>query len=201
MENLIGGFLIFWLKPFRVGERVEVLGYNGWVEEIGAQNTTIRQENGHLTSIPNQKMAFADIENIDRRPHIQRTFDVNLPYETPAPKIRRALEIIREILALPGLAEGETHPNQAIHHPDFPPRVFFDRLDPNSLRILVIYWRHPASRWEFLEHATWVNVQIMERFDAEGIGFASSQPLELMNEGLNEALKTFSDNSNNATSD
>jgi MscS family membrane protein len=40
------------------------------------------------------------------------------------------------------------------------------------LNILVIYWYHPASYKDYLEHAQWINIQIMERFNAEGIDFA-----------------------------
>jgi MscS family membrane protein len=40
------------------------------------------------------------------------------------------------------------------------------------LNILLIYWYHPPDYWAYLEHATWVSLQIMERFNAEGIDFA-----------------------------
>ena len=31
---------------------------------------------------------------------------------------------------------------------------------------------HPPEFWDYLEHATWINEQIIERFNAEGIDFA-----------------------------
>ena len=68
--------------------------------------------------------------------------------------------------------KGESHPNEAINQPEFPPRVYFNELNADSLNIIVYCWYHPAERWNYLEHATWVNVQIMERFNAEGIDFA-----------------------------
>jgi MscS family membrane protein len=37
---------------------------------------------------------------------------------------------------------------------------------------LVIYWYHPPAYWDYLEHANWINTQIMERFNTEGIDFA-----------------------------
>jgi small-conductance mechanosensitive channel len=67
---------------------------------------------------------------------------------------------------------GQRDPNEAINQPDFPPRVYFNDLNADSLSILVIYWYHPPEHWDYLEHAHWVNVQIMERFNAEGIDFA-----------------------------
>ena len=193
IENIIASFMIFLDKPYRVGQRINVLGQDGTVEAIGLRSTKIRLLTGHLTSIPNEKMATVEIVNIGRRPYIRRLFDVTITYDTPPEKVTRALEILREILAVPeavdpetthgtedladtvfteGEAEHQPHPNEAINQPDFPPRVSFNELNADSLNILVIYWYHPPDYWDYLEHATWINLQIMERFNAEGIDFA-----------------------------
>jgi MscS family membrane protein len=193
LENIIGSFMIFVDKPYRVGQRVNVLGQQGDVEAIGLRSTKIRLLSGHLTSIPNEKMASVEIENIGRRPYIRRVFNITITYDTPPGKIARALNILREILALPevpdrdtsdsavkvadtsateGEAENQSHPNEAINQPDFPPRVYFNDLNADSLNILVMYWYHPPEYWDYLEHATWINMHIMERFNVEEIDFA-----------------------------
>ena len=193
LENIIGSFMIFMDKPYRVGQRVHVMGQDGTVESIGLRSTKIRLLTGHLTSIPNQQMANAEIENIGRRPYIRRLLNVTITYDTPPEKINRAVNILREILSVPAAlalqttdsavplsntdtAEGEAirqpHPNEAINKPGFPPRVYFNDLNADSLNILVLYWYHPPDYWNYLEHANWINMQIMERFNAEGIDFA-----------------------------
>ncbi len=196
LENIIGSFMIFLDKPYRVGQRVNVLGHNGTVESIGLRSTKIRLLTGHLTSIPNQQMANAEVENIGRRPHIRRVFNVTITYDTPPEKIARGVEIIRDILAVPetpqspesgatsgteefavavgteSRADQQPHPNEAINQPDFPPRVYFNEMNADSLNIIVIYWYHPPEYWDYLEHAQWINMEIMERFNAEGIDFA-----------------------------
>jgi MscS family membrane protein len=202
IENIIGSFMIFLDKPYQVGQRVNVMGQNGTVEAIGLRSTKIRLLTGHLTSIPNEKMASVEVENIGRRPHIRRVFNITITYDTPPEKITRAIEILREILAVPKapeFGESETdeaiekaisrgappplaamiadierdfHPNLAINKPDFLPRVSFNEFNADSLNILIIYWYHPPQYWDYLDHATWVNIQIKERFNAEGIDFA-----------------------------
>jgi MscS family membrane protein len=193
LGNIIGSFTIFVDKPFRVGQRVNVMGQDGTVESIGLRSTKIRLLTGPLTSIPNDKMANAEVVNIGRRPYIRRLINVTITYDTPPEKINRAVELLREILSVPEVpapeitdgteelaataaAEGEAdpqpHPNEAINQPDFPPRVYFNDLNADSLNILVIYWYHPPDYWNYLEHAHWINIQIMERFNAEGIDFA-----------------------------
>jgi len=196
LENIIGSFMIFLDKPYRVGQRVNVLGQNGTVESIGLRSTKIRLLTGHLTSIPNQQMANAEVENIGRRPFIRRVFNVTVTYDTPPEKIARGVEIIRDILAVPETpetpesgtmddieelgvtiasdaeADEQSHPNEPINKPDYEPRVYFNEMNADSLNIIVIYWYHPPEYWNYLEHAQWINMQIMERFNAEGIDFA-----------------------------
>jgi len=193
LRNFLGSVMIFIDRPYSVGERVTVMDHNGTVESIGLRSTKIRLLSGHLTSIPNEKMAATDIENIGRRPYIRRDLNVTITYDTAPEKIIRAREILRDILAVPqesdteslrspddtvgtsairGEAKWQHHPNEAINQPDFPPRVYFNDLNADSLNILVIYWYHPPEFWDYLEHATWINEQILERFNAEGIDFA-----------------------------
>jgi MscS family membrane protein len=191
--NIIGSFTIFLDKPYRVGQRVKVLGQDGTVESIGLRSTKIRLLTGHLTSIPNDMMANVEVENIGLRPYIRRVFNITITFDTPPEKISRALQILREILAVPeapdpktsdatgeladtaareGEAEQQPHPNEAINQSDFPPRISFNEFNADSLNMLVIYWYHPPAYWDYLDHATWVNIQIKERFNAEGIDFA-----------------------------
>lgn len=176
LESLIGSFTIFADNPYRVGERLNILGQIGTVESIGLRSTRIRLLTGHLASIPNDKMAAAEIENIGRRPHIRRNFNITITYDTPPERIRRAVDIITEILSLPGKngpgVDVPTHPNEAINRPGFEPRVYFNEFNSDSLNIYVSYWYHPPDYWQFMEHAHWVNLQIAERFGAEGIDFA-----------------------------
>ena len=202
MENIISSFMIYMDKPFRVGQRVRVLGQNGTIESIGLRSTKIRLLTGPLTAIPNEKMAVAEVENIGRRPYIRRTLNVTITYDTPPEKITRAVEILQDILSVPPLPEiGETenqelieatiakgappalapviadierdsHPNMAINTEEHKPRVYFNELNADSLNILVLYWYKPPKYWDYLEHADWINMQIMERFNAEGIDFA-----------------------------
>jgi MscS family membrane protein len=207
LENIIGSFMIFADKPFKVGQRIKVTNYDGTVEEIGLRSTKIRLLNGNLTSIPNEKMVTLEIENIARRPYIRRTFNICITYGTPPDKIIRAVKLLGEILSVPSKTELEIsdpgdknsrtsiiesseekpHPNEAINKPDFPPRIFFSDFNADSLNIYVSYWYHPPEWWEYNEHAHWINIQIKERFNAEGIEFAfPTQTIHLADEGSDQ---------------
>jgi MscS family membrane protein len=207
LENIIGSFMIFADKPFKVGQRIKVTGYEGTVQEIGLRSTKIRLLNGNVTSIPNEKMVTLEIENIGRRPYIRREFNICITYDTPPIKITHAVKLLNEILAVPkkpdqesasskeAISETEdikntevkTHSNDAINQPGFLPRIYFNDFNADSLNIYVSYWYHPPDWWKYQEHAHWINIQIKERFNAEGIEFAfPTQTIHLADEMNNQ---------------
>jgi MscS family membrane protein len=161
IKNLFGSIMILVDKPFEVGQRIVVNGFDGTVEEIGFRSSRVRTLTGHLVTVPNDKMITNNIENIGRRPYIRRLANITITYDTPPDKVERAVEIIREILD-----------NHGGMHPDFPPRVFFDEFNDASLNILVIYWYHPPDYWDFLAFSQKVNMKVMRAFEEEGIEFA-----------------------------
>jgi MscS family membrane protein len=161
LKNLFGSVMIILDKPYRVGERIMVKDYDGVVEEIGLRSTKIRLLTGHVATIPNEEMARIDVENVGRRPHIRRTANIAIPYDTPPEKIEEALGIIRRLL--------ENHEGL---DPEFPPRVYFNDFNRDSLNLRIIYWYHPAAYWDFLAHSEKLNLDIKREFEAAGIPFA-----------------------------
>jgi MscS family membrane protein len=161
LKNLLGSLMIFMDQPYKPGQRIVVEGHDGFVEQIGLRSTKIRMLTGAQTSIPNERMARLDIENIGRRTFIRRTANIRLSYDTPVEKIERAVSIIKEIL----------HDHEGMQEP-LPPRVFFDEFNPDSLNIFVSYWYHPPKRWKALQFDEQVNLEIMRRFADEGIQLA-----------------------------
>jgi len=132
--------------------------------DLSQTSPTTRVEIGYdgaLTSIPNERMASLNIENIGRRQFIRRQTNLRLAYDTPPDKIETALAIIEDVL--------KDHEGM---QPELPPRVFFDEFNTDSLNLFISYWYHPPKRWQSLAYDQQVNMQIMRRFDAEGIHLA-----------------------------
>jgi len=182
LKNVFGGLLLAMDRPFEVGQRVKMKGYDGFILQVGLRSIRVRTLNGHEIIIPNDEAARMEVENIGRRPYIRRVMNITITYDTPPEKIARAVQILQEILAVPEESaktdsastdgDQEPHPNEAINQPGYPPRVYFNELNADSLNLLVVYWFHPPDQWLSVEFAHRVNMQIMERFNAEGIDFA-----------------------------
>lgn len=161
LKNFFGSIMIMLDKPFGIGQLVQVEDFKGTVEKIGFRSTRIRTIEGHLVTIPNEKIAAANIKNIDNRLFIRRSANITVTYDTPPGKVERAVSIIKEILA--------DHEGML---PDYPPRVFFDEFNDVSLNIIMIYWYSPPDYWEFKAFCEKVNLKIIRAFEAEGIEFA-----------------------------
>ena len=161
VKNFFGSLVIFADKPFQIGERVVVDATDGVIEEVGFRSTRIRTLDGHLVTIPNGELANKAIQNIGRRPYIRRVMNVAITYGTPPAKVQRAVDIIKELL--------QDHEGMK---PELPPRVVFNDLTATALNILVIYWFHPPDFWAFQAFNERFNLQLLERFNAEGISFA-----------------------------
>lgn len=161
IKNFFGSLVILGDKPFEIGDRVVIDGFDGSVIEVGFRSTRIRTLDGDLVTIPNGELANKIIRNIGQRPHIKRVLNLGLVYSTQPEKVAQAVQIVKSIL--------ENHEGM---HPDFPPRVHFDDFNDSSLNINVIFWYHPAEYWDYKKFNELVCSKILEQFNTEGIEFA-----------------------------
>ena len=67
LENLIASFIIFFDKPFTVGDFLKVNQVTGTVEKIGLRSTRIRTIEKTYVSIPNKQMVDSIVDNISLR--------------------------------------------------------------------------------------------------------------------------------------
>jgi MscS family membrane protein len=158
LSNVFGAVAIFADKPFRVGDQIQLDSIQGAVEAIGLRSTRLRNLDGFLVTIPNKNMAAANIINISQRPNIKTMMNIGLAYDTPTPKIERALAIIQEIF--------QAHPRTA----DL--QASFNKFEGSSLNIQVVHWWNSTDFKEYLLGFQKLNLELKRRFDEEQISFA-----------------------------
>ena len=173
IANLFGSAVIFTDRPFKVGDRVVIDGFDGNIEEVGFRSTRIRTLTGHLVAIPNATVANTSIENIQERPSIKRSLNVTVTYDTTPEKIETGIAIIKDMLA----ARKDSFPE------DKPGRVHFTDFNADSLNIAVTYWFTPPEWEDYLAFTHEFNMELLRRFNDEGIEFAfPTQTLYLKND-------------------
>jgi len=158
LSNIFGAVTLFVDRPFRVGDAVSVEGYTGTIEDIGLRSTRLRTFDGTLVTFPNSMVAKAKIDNWDARPTRRTNFTIGVTYDTSYEKLKRAVEILREVMA--------SHPGTANY------RAYFNSYGDFSLNILVNHWCKYLDYEEYLKCLEEINFEIKRRFEEEGIEFA-----------------------------
>jgi small-conductance mechanosensitive channel len=114
LSNFIAGVLIAFTQPLRLGDRVDVGGDAGIVEEIGLTYTFIRLDDGSRLVIPNDKLASDTIRNstiVSREKLAEITVQVPLSQELGAvvDLVRRETAGERDVdVAVTGLDDRAT---------------------------------------------------------------------------------------------
>lgn len=166
IANFFGAVVVFVDKPFRVGDRIQLPEVDGTVESIGLRSTRVRNLDGHLITVPNKTMGNATITNITKRPNIKTVMNIGITYDTPTEKVKLALQILQDIY--------KKHPKTS----DL--IVSFNQFGNSALNILVVHWWNATDHKEYLAGMQEMNLELKQRFDAEGISFAfPSQTLYL----------------------
>ena len=156
ISEMFGGLNIIMSKPFIVGDWVEVEGTVGVVERVSLRHTTIRNLDKRKVILPNSKISKGVIVNISSAPSRKIMMDLGLTYETPANKVKKAIELVKGII--------ESHPNC-----EKEPVVQLSEFKDFSLNLLVIYYADNA-KWFTVRHD--INMSIKEAFDKAKIDFA-----------------------------
>lgn len=84
LENIIASFIIFFDKPFSVGDMVKVNNFSGTIEKIGLRSTRIRTETKTYISVPNKQMVDSIVDNISLRTERKIEMDLQLSIKTTA---------------------------------------------------------------------------------------------------------------------
>ncbi|TAD83164.1 MAG: hypothetical protein EAY75_15250 [Bacteroidetes bacterium] len=98
LENLIASFIIFFDKPFTIGDLIEVEKVTGNIEKIGLRSTRIRTTEKTYTTVPNKKMVDSVLNNLTLRTQRNVATVLELDLETPAESIARLVASIDQLL-------------------------------------------------------------------------------------------------------
>jgi MscS family membrane protein len=91
LENLIASFIIFFDKPFTVGDLVKVENITGTVEKIGLRSTRIRTDQKTYVTMPNKKMVDNILDNLSLRTQRKAEIKLELSVYTAPKKIDELL--------------------------------------------------------------------------------------------------------------
>lgn len=91
LQNFAGGVLILLLRPYRIGDYIEVQGYAGTVREIQIFFTVLNTPDNKSISIPNGGISTGSVNNWSREPFRRVTWTVAISYGDNVDKAREAI--------------------------------------------------------------------------------------------------------------
>ena len=91
LQNFAGGVIILLLRPFKVGDYIEVGSFKGYVKEIRIFHTLIRPFNGRIIIVPNSELATKSLINHTKDNVIR--LDV-VAYGTDLDKARQVIQSV-----------------------------------------------------------------------------------------------------------
>ena len=101
-QNILGDlfnyFVIYFDRPFEVGDFIVVDDKAGTVEYLGVKTTRIRSLSGEQIIIGNSNIASARIHNFKRLINRRVVFTINIDYRTPHEKLQTIPGILKSIV-------------------------------------------------------------------------------------------------------
>lgn len=158
LENLIASFIIFFDKPFTVGDLVKVQNITGTVEKIGLRSTRVRTDQKTYVTVPNKQMVDSIMDNLSLRS--QRRVDLKLEISLSASATDMAATVtgIQEIIAKYPAVESST--------------VFMSDILPNAYVVVVEYYTAPIPIKDFNLQRQNINLDILKLLEVKKVELA-----------------------------
>ncbi len=142
LSNLISGILIFWDRPFVIGDLVEVEGHYGRVERITPRSTRIVTVDGRMLAVPNSTVVNSTVASYTNFPHLRLDIPVTIAVTEDLDHARRVM--LGLVTDTPGLMT------------DPPPEVVVTALNDYNLVLELRVWidnekQHVAKRFMLRE--------------------------------------------------
>lgn len=155
ISHLFGGVSIYFDKPFKVGDRIQLeSGEIGDVLEIGIRSTRIKTFDETVVIMPNNKIASSKIINYNQPGlKIKSNVSVGVSYDSDIDKVKSLLLEIADNI------EG------ILKKPE--PAVYFTELGDFALKFLVVNWVDSPKQQFAVK--TKFNEAVIKRFRQEGI--------------------------------
>lgn len=161
-QNILGDLfsylVIFFDKPFEVGDFINMNGHTGTVEKIGIKTSHVRSPDGQQLVMPNAELVKSVINNYKRLERRRVVLQVGVVYATTAAKLRKIPLLIEEIITQEEMAEFD--------------RAHLKSFGDFSLNFEVAYFVLSSDFKVYMNTNHEICLRIFECFEEEQIEFA-----------------------------
>lgn len=158
LSDLFASLSIILDKPFVIGDFVVVGDLSGTVEHVGLKTTRVRSLSGEQLVFSNSDLLSSRIRNFKRMNERRVVFHVGVVYGTPAEKLQRIPELVREAV-------------EACENARFD-RSHFQTFGDSSLDFESVYYMTVPDYNAYMDTQQAINLSLYRAFEAEGLEFA-----------------------------
>lgn len=162
LGNFASGILILTLKPYKIGDWIQLDDKFGRVEEIGIFSTDVLTPGNKILIIPNSKITDSVVTNYSEKGKIRLELQVTMPYDESFPHVKKI--IIEALLELPKVVKDPL------------PDVGIENFDSHNVQLLVRPYVEPDDYWAVVFES---NRAIKRAFSAHNIKVAYSEGVEM----------------------
>lgn len=159
LENLIASFIIFFDKPFTMGDLVKVQNITGNVEKIGLRSTRIRTDQKTHVTVPNKQMVDSILDNLSLRTQLKAELRLQVALSTSSSKLEQLLAGIKKILQHKDVANFT---------------VFMSDITNDAFLITGDYFTRPLLHVEFIKVREEINLQVLKLMEELKIEIAGA---------------------------
>lgn len=148
-------FVIFFDRPFEIGDYITVDDKQGVVEKIGIKTTRLTSLTGEEIIFPNSNLTNSRIHNFKRMESRRVAFKTSVANQIPAPSLREIPDIIKNIV-------GE------IKDAKFD-RSNLQSLSDNKFNFETVYYVTGPDYKKYMDIQQAINIRMYEEFEKRGI--------------------------------
>lgn len=158
LGDLFSYFVIFFDRPFEIGDFIVIQDKSGTVEYIGIKTTRLRSISGEQLVFSNTDLTNSRVHNYKRMERRRIVFKLGVTYDTPTDKLAKIPDLVKAaVLQQPDLTFDRAH---------------FLSFGDFSLIYEVVYFVMNGDYNIYMDRQQAINLQLFENFNREGIAFA-----------------------------
>lgn len=158
LGDLFSYFVIFFDKPFQIGDFIIFDDKLGVIEDIGIKTTKIRSLSGEQIIVSNSNLTGSRVHNYKRMKRRRVLFSLGVTYQTKLEHLKEIPKMIKEII-------------ESIDQTEFD-RSHFKNYGDFSLNFETVYYINTNDYNTFMDIQQEINLKINEEFNKRNIEFA-----------------------------
>lgn len=172
LGDMFSYFVIFFDRPFEIGDFIVIDNFKGTVEHVGLKTTRLRSLSGEELVFSNTDLTNSRLHNYKKLQRRRIAFKIGVTYKTSQDHLKQIPLMITQIIN--GIADTTLD------------RVHFNAFGPSSLDFEIVYFVESSEYNYYMDIQQRINLEIHQAFMGAGIEFAFPTQTLIMESNMTE---------------